>query len=385
MVTRLTYGSGLGEGISSFGSSLGQALKERMETKRVQDILNPQATQKPPPQKDFANDEEFKQNFLDMIKGHENETGEMLQADQLDLAWNSSLKKAQAEETQQQQKQAGGTPQYSMAQLATIAKKNPQLAKMLQDNQLAQQKITERRNLVQEEREYKANDQVQKEWRDEIKKNVEPFSDTDKLQTNVKQMESAKKLIKDSKKLNLDDNWMRSATQAVLEDKGLNAVGNLAKTDDQRKLYSLMYDFIRSKELGGANPSTKEVMLSLQAKPSQYSGKRGNLAMINMMLQKAERDLQKSKIINKQREKSGPIHPNRFNSNVSEELQPFMNNLEKKYGKEEKILDAQIALKGMQPPKGYKFMVDPDVNVKNIPIKDIKRLQDAGGELLYGK
>lgn len=41
MVTKLTYGSGLGEGISSLGASIGQALKERTKKQRLLDIMKP--------------------------------------------------------------------------------------------------------------------------------------------------------------------------------------------------------------------------------------------------------------------------------------------------------------------------------------------------------
>jgi len=41
MVTKLTYGSGLGEGLSSLGASIGQALQERTKKQRLRDIMKP--------------------------------------------------------------------------------------------------------------------------------------------------------------------------------------------------------------------------------------------------------------------------------------------------------------------------------------------------------
>jgi len=156
MVTKLTYGSGLGEGISSLGASIGQALKERAENKRVQDILNPQEAQQSTPPTDFAEDEGFRQKFLDMVQGYENETGNMMEPKELDLAWNSSVKNAQAEQQQQQQKQAGGKRQYSMAQLATIAKKNMPLAKMIQADQISTNQMDQTREIATEKLEAKS-------------------------------------------------------------------------------------------------------------------------------------------------------------------------------------------------------------------------------------
>lgn len=153
MVTKLTYGSGLGEGISSFGASIGKALKERTERKQLQDILNPPQPEQQQVPADLTQDEGFQDKFMSMLQNYQDKTGEQLNPQQLDMAWKAQLQQAQ------QQQQPTGPRQYNVQQLAAIARKNPQLASMLQQNQLAQQKMTQQTELAKqkqfaEERKY---------------------------------------------------------------------------------------------------------------------------------------------------------------------------------------------------------------------------------------
>ena len=150
MVIQLKYGSGLGKGISSLGESVGKGLKERREKSLLQDILNPQQAQQAQQQPtDFAEDEGFRDKFLGMVQDYENKTGEMLEPNQLDMAWNTSVQEAQKQQQQTQQK-AGGTRRYSTAQLAEISRKNPQLGALLQREDIASRQMEQKREIAVE-------------------------------------------------------------------------------------------------------------------------------------------------------------------------------------------------------------------------------------------
>jgi len=223
-----------------------------------------------------------------------------------------------------------------------------------------------------------------KEWRNEIREYAKPYSDIEKLQSDLKQLNLAKNLINSSKNLNLDDNWVRSSMAAILEDKGWNQVKNLVRTNDQRQLYGYMYDFLKAKELGGANPSTKEVQLSMQAKPSEFLGKDANQKLINLMVDKAEIQLAKANAIDKVRTKAGVISPSRFKMEVNNEMQPILKKQEEKALGEDRLISARRSMEGKTPAPGNVFMILPNSDsVAQIPKKDIKRAQNSGGRLLY--
>jgi len=386
MVTKLTYGSGLGKGISSFGQSIGKGLESRAKKQRIQDIMNPQQTQRQDVP-DLSAMPEFRDQFEAMLEQRQADNeGEYLTPDQENAMWEDYVKQGQGALEQalaQGQGQQGGQGS-SFAKTMALSQEDPNLAKIFQAQELATEKMNWQEKIAQQNREFSSTEQKQKEWRDEIKQNAEPYSNLEKLQTDVRQLELAKDVIMNSKEdLSWDDNWARSAFSSILGDKQQEEKKNFIKTDAQRKLYSYIYDFLRTKELGGSNPSTREVQMALQAKPSQYMGKEGNLAVINLMLEKAKRDLQKGKLISKKRAKAGPISPGRFNTEINEEIQPFLKDIQKQHESEGMKLRKQNEFKGLKPKKGYVRMYK-DGEVRQILKKDIRRVQDTGGELLYG-
>jgi hypothetical protein len=225
--------------------------------------------------------------------------------------------------------------------------------------------------------------QKRKEWRSEINAFSKPFQDITKMESHVKKLEKGRQLIL-SGKTNLDDNWMRRATQAALDDKGAPALSELLKTEEDRILYSLIYDSLRTKELGGSNPSTREVLLSLAAKPSPFKGKKANIAVMNDMLRLARENVEKGKAIAEIRDRSGAVSFGRFQAEVAERLRPILAKEDLRIENETRLVDAQLSLKGKKATSGFKYMLAPDDKVYSVPIKDIKRLQDQGGVMLYG-
>jgi len=122
--------SGLAEGISAIGTTLGKTLGDvatkRAQMSQLQQILNPQAP-------NVSEDPAFRQNFLDQVMNLEQQSGQKFTEPELDQLWNRSVAQAQS---QAQPQETSGIGKY--AALATI---NPQLAAMMQQEDLAKQRI----------------------------------------------------------------------------------------------------------------------------------------------------------------------------------------------------------------------------------------------------
>lgn len=160
---------GVGPAIQQVGGALGQALQQRGEAKRFQEMFAPQQPQQA---QDIGESEEFKTKFLDMIQGYQNETGTTLEPKELAFLWNSATNAAQSEA----QQTAPG--KYSMSQLAAISQKNPQLGALLQRDQLArekmgfqEQRLAQAAELAREKMEFQEKQAERREKMDYLKLN----------------------------------------------------------------------------------------------------------------------------------------------------------------------------------------------------------------------
>lgn len=233
--------------------------------------------------------------------------------------------------------------------------------------------------LVQQENlQGKENIQQRKEWRASINKFSEKFEDMPTMKLNRNRLERAKKMIEDDK-INLGDNWFRNVSGTVLGEKGLPELKELLKTSDQKLFYNLIYPFIKPKEMGGSNPSTREVLMALQAQPSELKGKEANLEIINRMLLTANSDLEKGSIANEVRGKPGTISYGRFLNEVNEGVSERIEPLEKKYALESLALEKQKEFKNTPAGEGNMLILSPLGAVERHPAKDRKFLESQGG------
>ena len=234
---------------------------------------------------------------------------------------------------------------------------------------------------------YKYKDQIQKskEARNEIKEFSKPYQDIPKLTSHVKKLEKAKDIILKGN-VNLNDNWMRTVVQSILQETGAPSYAELVKSEDAKILYSLIYDSLRTKDLGGSNPSTREVLLSLAAKPNEYKGIKANLTIINDMIRESKENLYKGESIAKIRSRDGDISFGNFQLDLASDIFPKMQELDKKFELDDKILDAKILYKGKRPKSGYSYIMKPDGQVVEVPKSDVKMLIDEHeGVLINGK
>ena len=226
--------------------------------------------------------------------------------------------------------------------------------------------------------------EIRKEWRKDIKEYNKPFDNVPKTKSSIRQLERAKELIA-SGKVSLDDNWMRNAVTAAIDDRGLHQVSELAKTSEQRELYSIIYNFLNSKGLGGSNPSTREVMLSLAAKPSGLKGEAENLNILDELLKEQHTNLARGEIANELLNKQGPISFSRYKMEMNQRVEERMDNVHQKLNEDTLLTDARRAIRRTPPKKGHTWMISPDGGLAQIPNVEIKRAENSGGRRINGK
>lgn len=132
-----------------------------------------------------------------------------------------------------------------------------------------------------------------KENRKRLDKFIEPYRDVSALQSQKNKLLEAKKIIKNKR---LGGKFRNAFASFLAGDE--NELSELLKTADAQKLYSLLYESIRPKELGGSNPSTREVLLSLSRLPSGLKDQEANEYIIDRMIEEADRNLSRGKTIN---------------------------------------------------------------------------------------
>jgi len=380
MVTKLTYDSGLGQGLSSLGAALGEALKIRSANEQLKNILNPQGSQNIKSAQDFANDEGFRNNFLDVLKQYENETGEMVDPEQVNFMWNASVQKAQ----QEQQQAQSATPQYNMQQLAAIAQRNPQLASMLQQNQLTQQKMEQQRELAQEKRAYQSNEPF--------------FKEVDTLRNSIP---------------NQEVNLLRIGN--VLNSKDLGSLRNLASEVFSNKIPP---EYIATASANELKSAVKDAFVAdlkslpsgsrlnqfieknlLSALESPLKSPENNQIILEAQKFDLEKNKKKVEITDRLLDayaKAGREPPARIAREVDRQLKPFVDQQIKDLTK--KIMDikegnissfgsqamdiAKERITGRRPEAGNIWMLSPTGDIKQVPKNLVKQAIEAGGSLI---
>lgn len=229
----------------------------------------------------------------------------------------------------------------------------------------------------------KENADIRKEYRQQINEYSKPYEDLVKIHSNVNKLKEAEKII-DTGKVSLDDNWTRNAIAAILEGQE-NPLAEFVKTPEQQKLWYLLRDALKPKEIGGSNPSTREVLIAMSSQPSPYKGQAANKYIIRNMLNLAESELHKGQEISKLRQQAGPVSFAKFQSQVEGSVEKFMEGKQKELEKMGQIDAARQEVKGKAPAYGHVWMADPEGVPRQVPVKDIKRAEEKGGTLLNGR
>lgn len=229
----------------------------------------------------------------------------------------------------------------------------------------------------------KENQEIRKEWRQDIRKYSEPYQDTVKLQSNLSKLKEAQRLI-ETGKVSLNENWFRNAISAILEDKD-SSVSDLIKTKETQQLWYLLRDSLKPKEIGGSNPSTKEVMLAKSSLPGPNKGQAANEYMIQIMVDDAEANLYRAKMILSAEKKAGPISSDDFKKEIEEATSLFLEEKQQDSRNKFKQREAEELVKTRIPRNGCKWVMDPQGIPREVPISQLKRALQNGGKLLNDK
>jgi len=186
-------------------------------------------------------------------------------------------------------------------------------------NNLLKLKIDRDNERLKEDKDYRFEEYKR------IQKFAEPYQDRRKFRKQINNLNRAEKLI-ESGKVSLDENFIRNFFTSIAEDKGAGALAEIFKTDEQKELFSLLREQLQSKEIGGSNPSTREVLIALSTLPNLFIGKQGNLNIIKQLKRVALMDDATSEYIQNTEPKGKTLVE--FRNGLNEKLNKF-NKLEK--------------------------------------------------------
>ncbi len=219
--------------------------------------------------------------------------------------------------------------------------------------------------------------EISKENRAEIKKFAEPYSDIGKLKTNTNKLEEAKKMIQ-SGKVSFDENMLRGALTGIAEGRD-SPLQDVFKTPEQQKLWYLLRDALKPKEIGGSNPSTREVLIAMSALPSQYKGRAANEYIIQSMINESLKNEKTSEVINDIRKTNPSISFPEFSEEISKRVTPYYSDLSDKLEQRSSYLSQTH---GKKLAKDSVWVVSPDGVVGSIPKSKIREAKENNYEVL---
>lgn len=172
-----------------------------------------------------------------------------------------------------------------------------------------------------------------KENRAAVREYSKPYTDVTKLKDTVRKMERVQELIS-SKKIGRNKN-IGSFLNALIEGKGNEAVTTLFKTPPEQELGYLIRDLYNTKDIGGSNPSTKEVLITLSTLPERFKTPEANKKIAEGLLNLAYQNLFKGESVLNNLDKGLPL--GQFISET-ENYASNLNDLRKKVGKNEVLM-----------------------------------------------
>ena len=210
------------------------------------------------------------------------------------------------------------------------------------------------------------------ENRKSIDKYSEGYEDPSKLRTIVNKQKEAKRLIEEG---DIDTGVIHRGLVAILEGKE-SALAEIAKTPDQQKLLYLMRDSLKTKQEGGSNPSTREVLISMSTIPSYLKGKEANEYIVNRILKDSEKNLAKGELIQGLRKYDNAMDPGQFKDLVENKIKTLDVENEEPSAPEKKSSAANI------DKSKEVIMIDPQGNRRAVPKSQAKEAQEAGYKLV---
>jgi len=136
--------------------------------------------------------------------------------------------------------------------------------------------ITPVGEVLKEKRKYQ--EERAKEDRAEFAKYVDSFAPLEDLRSQSKNLTRLEQVLN-----KYDPNKIQKTFIAALDTGYTDSLRKILTTEDQDIIESLIIPFVRTKDFGGSNPSTKEVLLKMKQYPSIYNSKAANKVLLSSM------------------------------------------------------------------------------------------------------
>ncbi len=223
--------------------------------------------------------------------------------------------------------------------------------------------------------------EIRKRYRKDIKEHAEPYKNITDLQNKVNRLDQVQQII-DTEPASFNENFWRTTARALLEDMGSSTFATLFKNDAQRKVYSLLRTSFNTKEIGGSNPSTREVLMTMETLPSGFKSKISNEYITKLLKNEAEITLEQAKIISEIRDNDQTF--SEYQNAIQQRIAPFQEKKQQELARLSEIQAAKAQVKNLHIEKGYSAVLAPDGTIKQIPRKEVARVTspEAGGVLL---
>tara|TARA_R110002126_G_scaffold77229_5_gene192674 strand:- start:1049 stop:2275 length:1227 start_codon:yes stop_codon:yes gene_type:complete len=219
------------------------------------------------------------------------------------------------------------------------------------------------------------NREIKKENRHAITKFSEDYQDSSKFAANVNRLENVKKIIADNPK-DFDKPFWRTAMGGLLEGK---EIAEVFKSQSQQKVFSLLKPFLSPKEIGGSNPSTREMMFNYETLVGPMKGVEANEYIAELFLNEALTLQEKGKQVKKFRNKD--LTFSEFQTNVDERVGAFSEERQKSLVNLQEMHQVKAELKNRKPEKGKVFIYNKETGKIHSVDKNQRKAAEEQGYL----
>jgi hypothetical protein len=130
--------------------------------------------------------------------------------------------------------------------------------------------------VLKEKRKYQ--EERAKEDRAELAKYTESFAPINELRNQAKNLSRLEQVL-----AKYDPNVIQKTLIAALDTGFTESLRKILTTEDQDIIESIIIPFVRTKDFGGSNPSTKEVLIKMKQYPSIYNSKASNKILLGSL------------------------------------------------------------------------------------------------------
>lgn len=220
------------------------------------------------------------------------------------------------------------------------------------------------------------NRDIKKKNQQVIDKFSEPYQDASLLASNVNRMKRVKRIIKDNPK-DFDRPFWATGMQALLTSTGKENISELFKNANQQKVFSELRPFLAPKDIGGSNPSTREVMINYETLVGPLKGLEANEYIADLLLNEAEILQKQGVYVNKFRDDGFTF--SQFQRRIEENMKPFREERQQSMENLQLAHQVRSTMKFQVAPEGTVFMYDPKTREKRTVKKEQRKSAEKRG------